>query len=48
MGERRVAYRFLMGKSEGKRLFGTPKRRWENSIRLDHKISLGLGWSGSG
>ena len=48
MGDGRVAYTVLMGKPEGKRQFGTPKRRWENSIRMDPKISLGLDWSGSG
>jgi hypothetical protein len=29
MGERRDAYRVLMGKPEGKRLHGRPRRRWE-------------------
>jgi len=47
MWDRRVAYRVLMGKPEEKRQFGTPKRRWENRIRVDNKISLGLDLSGS-
>jgi hypothetical protein len=32
MGEKRVAYRILVGKSEGKRPLGRPSRRWEDSI----------------
>jgi len=47
MGDRRVAYRVLMGKPEVKRQCGTPKCRWENSIRMDHKILFGLDWFGS-
>jgi len=35
MGERRNAYRILVGKPEGKRLLGRPKRRWEDNIKLD-------------
>jgi hypothetical protein len=34
-------YRLLVGKPEGKRLLGKPKRRWVDNIRLD----LGeVGW----
>jgi len=32
MGERR---RVLVGKSEGKRPLGRPKRRWEDNIKID-------------
>jgi hypothetical protein len=32
MGERRVAYRILVRKSEGKRLLGRPSRRWVDRI----------------
>ena len=35
MGERRGLYRLLVGKSEGKRLLGRPRRRWEGNIKLD-------------
>jgi len=33
MGERRGVYRVLVGKPEGKRPFGRPRRRWEDNIR---------------
>jgi hypothetical protein len=35
MGEERKVYRVLMGKSEGKRPLGRPRRRWEDRIRMD-------------
>jgi hypothetical protein len=35
MGERRDAYRVLVGKPEGKRLLGRPRLRWEDNIKLD-------------
>jgi hypothetical protein len=35
MGERRGAYRVLVGKSEGKRPLGRPRRRWQNNIKMD-------------
>jgi len=34
MGERRGVYRVLVGKSEGKRPLGRPRRRWEDNINL--------------
>jgi hypothetical protein len=42
MGEGRNVYRVLVGKPEGKRPLGRPRRRWENGIRRD------LGKFGSG
>jgi hypothetical protein len=36
MGERRGAYTAYMGKPEEKRLLATPKRRWEDNIKLNH------------
>ena len=35
MGERRIVYRALVGKPEGKRPLGRPRRRWENNIKMD-------------
>jgi hypothetical protein len=34
-GERRVLYRVLVGKPDGKRPLGRPRRRWENTINTD-------------
>jgi hypothetical protein len=48
MGERRGVYRGLVGKPEGKRLFGRPRRRWEHNIKMDFQEvggGLGTGWS---
>jgi hypothetical protein len=35
MGERRGAYRALVGKPEGRILLGRPRRRWEDNIKMD-------------
>ena len=35
MGEERVVYRFLVGKPEGRRPLGRPRRRWADNIRTD-------------
>jgi hypothetical protein len=35
MGARRGVYRDLVGKPEGKRSLGRPKRRWEDNIEMD-------------
>jgi len=35
MGEGRGMYRVLVGKPEGKRLLGRPRRRWEDNIKMD-------------
>jgi hypothetical protein len=34
MGEKRNAYRLLVGKPEGRRLLGRPRRRWLDNIRM--------------
>jgi hypothetical protein len=34
-GEKRNAYRLFMGKPEGKRPLGRPRRRWVGNIRMD-------------
>jgi hypothetical protein len=35
MGEGRSVYRVLVGRSEGKRPLGRPRRRWEDNIKMD-------------
>ena len=35
MGERRGAYRVLVGKHEEKRPLGGPRRRWEDNMKMD-------------
>ena len=37
MGERRGFYMVLVGKLGGKETFGGPRRRWEDSIKMDLK-----------
>jgi hypothetical protein len=37
------AYRILVGKSEGKRPLGRPRRRWVDNIKMDLE---GIGWDG--
>jgi hypothetical protein len=47
MGEERKVYKVLVGKPEGKRPLGRPRRRWEDGIRMDlGDIGLGGGWIG--
>ena len=52
MGEGRGVHRFLMGKPEGKRSLGRPRRRWEGNIKMDlqevGRGLWGLGGVGSG
>jgi len=35
MGEKRWVYRVLIGKPEGRRPLGRPRRRWVDNIRMD-------------
>jgi hypothetical protein len=35
MGEGRGVYRVLVGRPEGKRPLGRPRRRWEDDIKMD-------------
>jgi hypothetical protein len=35
MGEKRNVYRLLVGKPEGKRPLGRPRRRWMDNIKMD-------------
>jgi hypothetical protein len=43
MGERRGAYRALVGKPEGRRALGRSRRRWEDNIKMDLRE---VGWGG--
>ena len=45
MGERRGAYRALVGKPEGRRPLGRPRRRWEDNIKMDlREVGWGMDW----
>jgi hypothetical protein len=43
MGEKLDAYRLLLGKQEGKRPLGRPRRRWVDNIKMDLRE---IGWDG--
>jgi hypothetical protein len=43
MGEKRNAYRILVGKPGGKGPLGRPRRRWVDSINMDLRE---IGWDG--
>jgi hypothetical protein len=45
MGEKRNAYRILVGKPEGRRPLGRPRRRWVDNIKMD--LRDGMVWTGS-
>jgi hypothetical protein len=42
MGEERKVYKVLVGKPEGKRPLGKPRRRWVDGVRMDLR-EIGLG-----
>jgi hypothetical protein len=43
MGEKRNAYRILVGNPEGRRSLGRPRRRWMDIIKMDLRE---IGWDG--
>jgi hypothetical protein len=43
MGEKRNAYRILVGNPEGKRQLGKPRHRWVDNIKIDLRE---IGWDG--
>jgi hypothetical protein len=43
MGGKRGAYRILVGRPEGRRPLGRPRRRWEDNIKMDLQD---VGWVG--
>jgi len=47
-GERRGVYRVLVGKHEGKRPLGRPRRRWKDNSKMDlQDVEWGEAWTGS-
>ena len=48
MGEKREVYRVLIGKPEGKRPMGRPRRRWVDNIRMElQEVECGyMDWIG--
>jgi hypothetical protein len=50
MGEKRGVHRVLVGKPEGKRPLGRPRRRWEDNIKMySQEVGGGCGdWTGGG
>jgi hypothetical protein len=42
-GEKRNAYKILVGKPEGKRSLGRPRRRWVDNIKMNFRE---IGWDG--
>jgi hypothetical protein len=46
MGEGRGSYRILVGRPEGRRPLGRPRRRWEDNIKIDlQEVGWGA-WTG--
>ena len=46
MGDRRGAYRVLVGRPDGKGPLGRPRHRWEDNIKIDFQ-EVGWGtWTG--
>ena len=42
-GEKKVLYRVLVGKPDGKRPLGRPRRRWEDNIKIDvQEVDVGV------
>jgi hypothetical protein len=51
MGEERKVYKVLVGKPEGKRPLGRPRRRWEEGIRMADWLGgvwIGFDWLRTG
>jgi len=49
MGQGRGVYRVLVGKPEGERPLGRPRRRWKDNIKVDLQelgggVGTGRGW----
>jgi hypothetical protein len=53
MGEERKVYKVLVGKPDGKRPLGRPRRSWEDGIRMelreiDLEVWIGFDWLRTG
>jgi hypothetical protein len=53
IGEERKVYKVLVGKPEGKRPLGRPRRMWEDGIRIDLReiglwVRIGFDWLRTG
>jgi hypothetical protein len=45
VGEKRGAYTILVGRSEGRRPLGRPRRRWEYNIKIDlQEVRWDMDW----
>jgi len=44
VGDRRGARRVLMGRPDGKRQLGIPRRRWQHNVKTDLQE---MGWRGT-
>jgi hypothetical protein len=45
MGEERGVHMVLVGKPEGRRPLGRPRRRWEDNIKMDlQEVETGWSW----
>jgi hypothetical protein len=45
VGEKRGAYRILVGRPEGRRPLGRPRHRWEDNIKMYiQKVGWGMDW----
>jgi hypothetical protein len=45
-GDRRGAYRVLVGRPEGRKGRGRPRHRWQDNIKMDLKKWDGEAWTG--
>jgi hypothetical protein len=46
MGEGNGAYRIFVGRPEGRRRLGRPRRRWEDNIKMDLQEGGWVAWTG--
>jgi hypothetical protein len=45
MGEKKYAYRILVGRPEGRRQLERPRRRWEDNTKMDlQEVGWGMDW----